>query len=197
MNAVDRLWPDSTIVCIGSGPSLLVEDVERCRGQRVVVVNDSVDLAPWADALFSADFRWWERRGPTLHFSGLKFTAHAKVPTKYPDVVQLQIRGRDGFDPRPTHITSGANSGHMAIHLSAHLGARKIVLLGYDMQQADGRNHWHKDHDEQRPMSFRIWKNAMTTLAVELRARGIEVINASRDTALQCYVRQTLEEALS
>ena len=41
---VPRLWPGSTIVCIGTGPSLVVEDVQACRGHKVIAIKDAIDL---------------------------------------------------------------------------------------------------------------------------------------------------------
>lgn len=198
MEPVPRLWPGSTIVCCASGPSLTQEDVSACQDQRVIVINDTYKLAPWADALFAADFRWWERNPEALRFEGLKFGADRRVGKHYPEVHTLHISGRDGFDPNPAFVRSGdGNSGAMAIHTAVHLGGTKIVLLGYDMQPTNGRNHHHDDHPEQRPINFRVWVNAMTTLAVALQARGVTVLNASRETALQCFPRVSLKEALS
>lgn len=205
MTPVQRLWPDSTIVCIGSGPSLVQEDVNACLGvgTPVIVINDTYKLAPWADALFAADYRWWVRNPEAQSFRGLKFGANRRISDtrstpSFPNVHVLKVTNRDGFDPRPDCIRSGANSGYMAIHLAVHLGATKIILLGYDMAPSkDGRLHWHADHSEQRPMQFRQWINSMTGLSVYLREHGITVINASRESALQCFDRKPLKEALA
>jgi hypothetical protein len=66
---VARTFPNSTIVCIASGPSLTREDVDACRGAAGVVlaVNDTITYAPWADVLYACDRRWWQehpRRRP-------------------------------------------------------------------------------------------------------------------------------------
>ncbi len=53
---VERLWPDATVVCIASGPSLTQSQVDYCRGKaRVAVVNNNWEKAPWADVLYGAD----------------------------------------------------------------------------------------------------------------------------------------------
>ena len=40
---VPRLWPESTIVCVGSGPSLVPEDLDTCHQHparpRLIVIN--------------------------------------------------------------------------------------------------------------------------------------------------------------
>jgi len=55
-------WFTAHVVCIASGPSLTRADVERVREwrqeagaptkRRVIVVNTSYKIAPWADALY-------------------------------------------------------------------------------------------------------------------------------------------------
>ena len=70
--AVPRRWPGSTIVCIASGPSLTLGDVEACAGSAVLTVNDGYRFAPWADVLFSADVKWWHRTPDACARSGVK-----------------------------------------------------------------------------------------------------------------------------
>lgn len=89
-----------------------------------------------------------------------------------------------------------SNSGVGAIALAAHWRAQRIVLVGYDCQIRDGRKHHHPDHPG--PLgncgSIKTWPGQFRKLAAELR---VPVINASRETALTCWPRQSLEEALS
>lgn len=88
------------------------------------------------------------------------------------------------------------NSGAGAVMLAARRGARRVVLLGYDCQYDGKRKHWHADH--KRPLgnagSVAKWPDQFRGLARYLG--GVEVLNASRATALDCFPRVTLEEAL-
>jgi hypothetical protein len=167
-----------------------------CEGSRTIVTNNTYELAPWADALFAADFRWWERNPEARFFRGMKFSADRRAGTHYPWVHTLKV-ANGAFDTRPDHICTGANSGHCAMHTAAHLGASRIILLGFDFGASDdGKWHWHADHPEQRPMKIDLWLRAMGELAVALHARGIEVINASRRTAIPYFPRAPLHEVL-
>ena len=55
-------------VCIASGPSLTPEDVQAVKEWRdagkgkVIVVNTTFRAAPWADAMFAMDAKWWPIR---------------------------------------------------------------------------------------------------------------------------------------
>lgn len=103
-----------------------------------------------------------------------------------------------GFSSDPDTINGGGNSGFQAIHLAATFGARRIVLIGYDMQRTEGKLHWHGKHWGRLPNGngFPSWIKQMTPLAKDLRRMGVEVINATKNTALRCFPRLDLEDAL-
>lgn len=106
-----------------------------------------------------------------------------------------------GLSPDPSYIHTGMNSGYQALHLAAVFGVRRVVLLGYDFSTgAGGRRHWHGDHPKglgnAPPTRYPAWARAMDELAQDLKRAGVEVINASRRTALRCFPRRDLSEAL-
>jgi len=45
-------------------------------------------------------------------------------------------------------------------------------------------------------MPIKTWLKNFPKLAEDLKAEGVEVINATRDTALECFNKMNLEEAL-
>lgn len=195
---VARLWPESTVVCIASGPSLTPEDVDACRGRaRVIAINDSHRLAPWADCLYACDGRWWDHYKGVPEFKCLKFGLTVKKD-KWPGVTRLPHVGPEGINPKG--ICDGSNSGYQAVQLAVHLGAVRIVLLGYDMKPGvNGRDHWFGKHpvgvrSHQSP--YESFRNYFKALAPQLRALGVDVVNCSRETALTCFPRQPLAEAL-
>lgn len=99
---------------------------------------------------------------------------------------------------RTTRITAHcfANSGAGAIVTAISGGAKRVILLGYDCQYTDGKKHWHGDHPKHLGNANRIeqWSAKFAQLAKEYR--HIEILNASRQTALQCFKMVSLEEAL-
>lgn len=103
-----------------------------------------------------------------------------------------------GFTADPDTINGGGNSGFQAIHLAATFGAKRIVLIGYDMQRTEGKLHWHGKHWGRLPNGngFPSWIKQMTPLAKDLRKMGVEVINSTKSTALRCFPRLALEDAL-
>lgn len=93
----------------------------------------------------------------------------------------------------------GGNSGYQCINLAYLWGARRIVLLGFDMQRTDGKAHWFGDHPQglHNNSPYDKWLRNFDRLAADLKAEGVEVINATRKTALRCFPFASIDEALS
>ncbi len=193
-----RLWPGETFVCVASGPSLTQAQVDYCRGKaRVIVINNNWERAPWADVLYACDKNWWKKYCPK--FDGLCFSAEL---SEQPGVVLLQCEAnKSGLSKDPSMIFAGGNGGHQALNLAFHLGAARIVLIGYDMKfSVSGNRHWHERHPQglNNPdeVTFQRWIPALQAIAADLKTAGVEVINCSIDTALDCFPRARLEEVL-
>lgn len=76
-------------------------------------------------------------------------------------------------------------------------GAKRIILLGYDMQKTNGQSHWHGDHPKGLGSAGKIaeWPSEFERL--KRNNPTIEIINCSRETALTCFARRPLEEVLN
>lgn len=200
---IDRLWPDSTIVCMAPGPSLLIEDANYVRGKApVIVINDAVQLAPWANVLYSSDQYWFPGEQGVPSFTGLKFAIAPRVGSmshsfgKYPEISVLANTGDEGIEVEPTGLRTGKNSGYAAINLALHLGATRVLLLGYDMGRGPrGEGHFHGRGGISSPYS--MFLKMFAGLPYALKTVGLSVINCSRQTALTMFPRMTIEEALS
>lgn len=195
--SVPRLWPESTIVCIGGGSSLTQQDVDYCRGKaRVIVVNDGYRIAPWADVLYAADAKWWQKHSGVPVFEGLKYSVQAEAQ-QWPGVQLLRTTGETGLELKPTSLRTGSNSGYQAINLAVHLGATRVLLLGYDMQNGPkGKSHWFGDHPWGCSSQYGTFLVQFATIVEPLRQIGVEVINCTRRTVLNCFPKQSLEAAL-
>ena len=103
-----------------------------------------------------------------------------------------------GLRTTPWEIHTGSNSGYQAINLAYHFGAKKVILLGYDMQHTDGKLHWHGSDPSGmgNPTGIKGWVKNFGPLAEDLKALGVDVVNCTRETALECFRRSTLEAEL-
>lgn len=209
---VPRLWPGETVAVAATGPSLTARDVERLKGRvRVIAVNDAFRLAPWADCLYFADFRWFmAHKDEVMAFRGMKVTIiNSKEVVEHDPSVKVvgndNEKGFEGLCLRPDAVKTGRNSGYQGLNLSVHLaGPGKRLLTGFDMKRTvGGLNHYFGDHprnvqtNPQDPAIYRQWVEAFRTTLPDLKRAGVEVINCTRDTALTCFPCVPLENVLN
>ena len=204
---VPRLWEGETGCIFGAGPSLTVEQVERVRGQcRTIAVNCSFRLAPWADVLYACDMKWWDeyarpRDGglPWTAFKGLKVTQDAHVNRS--DVIRIPGLKLPGLSHDQWHIHEGANGAYQALNLFVHLGVNRVILLGCDMRAIGGKKHFHSDHPAGMANPtvgmFQTWIQNFRSTLPDLNKAGVAVLNATPNSALDCFPMVTLEEALN
>lgn len=94
-------------------------------------------------------------------------------------------------DAKP-HGTSGGG----AITTAIAGGAKRVILLGYDCQHTNGKAHWHGNHPTQlgNAQNIEMWQEGFSKIA--FLHSDIQIINASRQTALKCFERKKLEDVL-
>lgn len=206
-----REWEGQVCAILASGPSMTqkVADLVRASGCRAIAVNnqgiafgDKPAMAPWADILYASDSKWWHNYAEEVAaFQGRKVTIAASGGVDpnliTPDIYVMGHGGVNGFDERPTHLRTGSNSGFAAVHLAVHLGARRILLCGFDMK-AGNKEHWFGDHYWRKGYRSRydLFINSFKRAAEDFKARA-EVINCTPGSALKCFPFMDLKEALS
>lgn len=193
-------------VLVASGPSLTQEQVDQCRGKAVVIViNNNYKLAPWADHLYACDPSWWqwhEDDPDLLAFKGKKWTQNQNWKEETERFKQkhhltfIESKSEYGLSESPNIIHQGSNSGYQAINLAYHLGAKRIILLGYDMQATDGKSHWHGDHPNGIKSSYPAFVRHFNSMSAHAKELGLEIINCTAKTALTCFPRKKLENVL-
>ena len=189
---IPRVWSGETVVCAGTGPSLTKADLDACRGRaRVIAVNDAYKLAPWADILYACDAKWWNWHKGAPDFQGRKY-AMTDAAAKWPGVELLRNKGKRGLSLEADGICTGHNSSYQAINVAVLSGASRIILIGVDMSG----DHFFGSHPDKSKPPFKLALEAFPTLVEPLRDAGVEIFNCSRKTALTCFQRIPLEEAL-
>lgn len=193
--SIPRMWEEQSCVILAGGGSLTKAVVEAVRTStfRVIAINNSYKLAPWADMLYAADKDWWLMNKGAPDFGGYKVTCEENA---YDDVLQLQIGAMTGFDPRANVLCTGGNSGYQAICVAVHAGCKKILLCGFDMKPG----HWHGPHKpplrETNPSQYATWIERFRTLAQPLADLGVEVINCTPGSALDAFPHGVLADEL-
>lgn len=205
---MDRPWPDwsgDTAIIVGTGPSAAEVPLSIARGRaRVFVVKSSWRLAPFADALYGLDKGWWIANLGAHKFKGLKFSPSPTICRVYPDIRYVRLRPFARILTAETGVigcglrTGGGHSGFQAINLAIQFGAKRILLVGFDMTLAHGA-HWKEDdRGVGKPDAGRVksWREAMDACAPQFKDLGIDVINCTPRSALTAYPKMALSEAL-
>ncbi len=198
-----RTWPGQTAVCFGGGPSLTQHDVDACRdsGMLGISVNDAFRIAPWCEVLYSSDLAWWKQYAGVPEFTGLKYSVQNDNPRawrKLPSDIQvLENTGDIGLELAPTGLRTISNSGGAAINLAVHLGATRVILLGYDMKRGQ-KVHWFGNHPDplRNHSPYTMFAAKFNTMVQPLKAAGIDVVNCSPDSALSAFRKARLEDVL-
>lgn len=191
------------VVIAASGPSLpslLTLPLHVNFESPIVAVNTSFRLLPNADVLYAGDLQWWKfhydeigRRG----FKGELWTVdHAA--TRYPGVQRIKSAHAPGLGL--TKIHTNGNSGFSAINLAYLMGARIVLLIGFDMKLGpEGQKHWHADYPTGmvQGQQFGDWIHKGATLAKDAERNGLEIINCTPGSALSCFPMSTLEQELA
>lgn len=194
-------WSNQACAIVASGQSATQDDLDRLKGRcRIAVVNNSFRLAPWADMLYAADGGWWGANPDARLFAGLKVTANRDVAKRFG--LHL-VRVRDETDSQ-AHAFSldeqglighGGNGGFQVFNLVVQFGARRILLVGFDM----GGEHWHDKHEEPlknpRPQTLAKWRERLDAQAARLAGLGVDVVNVSPMSALTAYRKMPIRDA--
>lgn len=195
----NRRWDGETVAIFASGPSMNRDDAEYCRGKaRTIAINTTFQLALWADVLYGCDLEWWNSVSGAPDFTGEKWTVNRKAADKW-KLNFIQGRGGNGLSLEDGMIHHGSNSGFQAMNLAVLWGAKKIVMLGFDMKpSADGLRHWHGEHPQgvRRRSDYQVFAKFFELAAPQFKEIGVKVINATRDTALSCFETATLESVI-
>lgn len=199
---IPRIFEGRTVCIVAGGPSLAGFRWGDLTLANVIAINRAYEVLPFAKMLWWGDASFFRQHKTGLWSHGCYYKAtfkHGYGQDEIPEwVTTYRVSGREGFDPDPACMRTGNNSTYAAMHLCAHLGAKRIVLFGVDMKWSGDRTHWHDGYgtapipgmleDKMRPL--------FAGLVQPLAERGIEVINASPDSALDLWPRCSLSDGV-
>lgn len=205
-------WRGQAVAIIASGPSAKKVGVDKLKGRLpVLAIKENVDLCPWADVVYGCDRAWWKHRKGLKDFGGVKIAHDPRVRGDFPDVNLITIpkvkeRGQDRYCNDllidvPGTIGGGCNSGFQAINLAVQFGAIRILLTGFDMHVRGevhwyGKNTWQGGHNA-GDSDMKRWRGYLDVAAEKMRRLGIDVVNASPHSALACFRKMSIDDALS
>jgi len=198
---IEPIWLDETVYIIGGGPSLNNFNWNSLQGKKTIAINKAFYAYPKADALYFTDSRFYTWYKEDIdNFKGLTYTI-TPAAIKLSSNINVINRGQKlGLSKNKQTLSHGNNSGYAAINLAYLLGAKRIILLGYDMGNDGVKGHFHEGYPTHLT-SNQIYSNqfipALESLAPLLKNAGIEVYNACMNSMLNVYPKISIDKALS
>ena len=198
-------WPDwrgETVVIAASGPSQRREDIEFASARaKVVAINNTWKIAPAADVLYACDNSWWQCQEPGYGQHAIREFCGLLVSGSSHTTQVHRIAHREVSEAvYGVNLGDGGNSSYQAINIAVLWGASRILLTGVDCMRPG--EHWHGPHSTAAPLAnsrqstMNKWQKAFGQIAPLLAARGVEVVNCTRVTALTAFPIAKLENVL-
>lgn len=200
--------PDGIIrsVVKGASPSHYSSYMTSLHDKHVIAVNVAYLIGDWIDIVFFGDGGFFLKHQEALSkFSGLKVSCSPKTN----DVNWIKHLPRDkshsrGLTSNPKKVSWNGNSGSAAINLAAHTGAKRIILLGFDMKVDDiGKQHWHdiygrfaSRNERKKGMPFHRHLRGFPEMAKDAKRMGVEILNACPDSKIECFRKVAVKELL-
>jgi len=226
---VPKIWEDGDVWILGGGPSVvkqfdIPEEVVKSviegtshpsvyssymaplHDKHVIGINVAYMIGSWIDMVFFGDIGFFLKHMNELaKFPGLKVSCHPQAD-KY-DWIKFVPRDKNhprGISEHPARVSWNNNSGSAAISIAANAGAKRIILLGFDMKlDGQSKQHWHnlygkRDRKPGKPvrLPFERHLRGFEEIAKDAKKRGIEIINCCPDSAITQFPKYTLRELL-
>lgn len=227
---IPKIWDGGECWILGGGPSLTEQfDIPRhvisevisgklppnayspymsaIHDKHVIGVNGAFRIGNWIDIVTFGDPSWFlENRQRLRSFPKIKvgFCDVAESRRYINDEVKYVPRYGakiSGITEKKNLICWNKNTGFASINLAYHLGAKRIILVGFDMDvDSLGRQHWHSFYRRNAapPKKSPFPRHLKHAPAVKQDADrlGIKIINASPNSKITVFEKSTVKEIL-
>jgi hypothetical protein len=194
--------PDAIVDCVRSGerpPSIYSPYMKAIHNKHVIAINAAYLIGDWMDMVFFGDANFYLPHEERLaKWPKLKVSCHATTA----NVPWIKFLDKDtnhsrGISSNPGMVSWNTNSGSAAISIAANAGAKRIVLLGFDMSlDSNGFSHWHSEYKNSprnsgippkpnpKDSPFHKHITGFHQIAIDAKLRGIEILNASPESVI-------------
>ena len=198
-----------TAVCIGTGPSLTMDQLEAARdhGFALYACNNAIFLAPDAELLYSVNKAWWDHYYEMVKdYRCEKWTTNPEAARAY-NLSWIAEKNAKGLSTNPDYIHHGHGSGYSLVSMAHKKGYERIILIGYDLKYAPdydpgnrnpGSTPRHFFNGGEYPPSMQHWpsvsiKNGVHIELVDLyrsiAEQGlVELVNCTPGSALESVI---------
>lgn len=175
-------WTGEDVFVIGGGPSLKTFDWNRLIGCNTIGCNQAFFLgADICNICTFGDKRFWDSFRSALDLFGGWVVTNYRISNP-PNWLNVFTRQDEGVSPPGECLAWNGNTGAMSIDLALKLGAKRVLLLGFDLGSPGPMRHWHDKALENSPDEvYRRFGDCFRYQAMCIRATYAdrEVINLS------------------
>ena len=205
----------STIVAVGTGPSLTLEQIDTARRKDFTLygVNRTFADIPDLAVLHGCNTEFWDHYAEQVKdHPAQKWTTRPEAAAKYPWLNYIAEVDKSGLSTDPKVLHHGHSSGYQLVGLAYHHGATRIVLIGYDMRfpagydgkarVTGGKRHYFDEY----PAPLQHWPSVQVRNGVHdglveyyrsIKDQGlVEIVNATPGSALEPVLGYTPIEHL-
>ena len=226
---VPRMWEGGDVWILGGGPSVtkefgipneVVQSVvkgtsppsvyspylSRLHDRHVIGINVAYLIGNWIDIVFFGDKGFYlKHQNGLASFPNLRISCLPSMGSNsWVKCLQRDVNHTRGISTSPKLCSWNGNSGAAAISVAAWTGAKRIILLGFDMKLTDSKQHWHnlygrgeiKDTRKLMQLPFMRHLKGFDQIAKDAKKMKIEILNCSPDSAITEFPRYSLKELL-
>ena len=187
-------------------PSVYSDYMKFLHDKHVIGINVAYTIGDWIDIIFFGDNNFYlEHEKDLLNYPNLVVSCASNIAA----VNNIRYVPCDGNNPRgispyQSKVSWNQNSGSAAISLAAHLGAKRIFLLGFDMKKVENSQHWHRLYKPRRENPrkhnpadgpFERHMRGFPQIARDAKQLGIKIYNVCPDSAIVEFPKITLKQA--
>src|SRR5690606_36956276 len=160
---------------LAPGPSASAEAAESLRHLPTGAVSNAYQLAPWAQFVAASDAAWWR-----------KYPEAMKFPERY------AMAPVGGVERVWSQFGAPCNSGVLALEGVKMKGAKRVILVGFDMRgdhffgrYTNGLTNTSPDRRRADLRQYDPWGNAN---------RSVDISNCAPNSALNCFPMARIED---
>ena len=197
------------ITVIGTGASLTPEQIATAKRRKTIACNRAYTFN--ADVMHACNWQFWDvYHDDAARYRCVKWTTRPESAEKYPDVNYIAEKWEPGLSTDPSYVCAHHGTGPQAVNLALHYGAKKIILIGWDMifrgkvdrrtytaprryfdEDSITRNHWpNTDPDGSLGGLIREMET------IKPADYGVDIVNCSPGSAMKCFRMSEIEREI-
>ena len=186
-----------TVIICGTGPSITPEQISKVKHLKKFGANRAFEFD--LDVLHGCNYQFWDYYWPEIkNLRCDKWTTRPNL--KYEGLNYIEERWIDGLSTDKSYIAAHHGTGPQLINIALHYGAKKMLLIGWDMRHS-GKRHYFGEYPKVMQHTTKnlgpdgeligLIKEMETINASDY---GIEIINCTPGSALKHFPMGDLED---